>query len=435
MARTVEQVYRSFLRPYQRRFVEDTSRRIIVLKSRRIGMSAAAILKSLLICLATPYHDVYLCSTSFTNAKELLTRLRKWSDIFEKSGYKLPIAENKKTELVFKNGSRIIPMPALKVRSRGGTVILDEFAFYQWDREVWSAVSKAALTDASMQIIIISTPFGESGEFWRIWNDPDNEYGDWSRHQIDIFKAVEQGFSPVESPEEIKRQNPRDVWLQEFCCEFLSDDDQYFPFDLIRRSQYSPVDMPDDVGDLFAGIDWASERDASVLAPLSRHGDVRWVLPMRYLKEAGVSLGYTEQGDKAMDVLEDDSYWRVFTDGVGEGKGPSQRLRKKFGRAIHLVKSASEWGDIKALNSDMKVAMQDGKFRIPNDRRVRAAWSAIQKKVTTTRKPRFVAQRGKFGHADEHTAGLLAYAASRTPKTKPARAAGKMPTRQKQKGW
>lgn len=414
---SVEGVFRRFLRPYQRRFIQDRSKRIICLKSRRIGMSEAVVVMSILLALSERYHDVYLCSTNYGNAKELLRRCGRWLEAFEAAGLNLGVVQNSKTTIEFSNGSRIIPMPLLAVRSRTGTVILDEYAFALHDREAWAGISPVALTNPNMRIILISTPFGASGMFWEIWTDPSGEHGDWSRHHIDIYQAATEGF-PV-NPEELRTQYSSDVWAQEFLCQFLSDINQYFPHDLIRRCAYDVEELPGSTlpsGELFAGIDLASVQDASVFGPAIESGEDFWLRPPTIIKPAGNAMDYTEQFQRALDLLRSDPYSGVSVDATGEGAQFGQDLRREFGwRAINEV-GGGEWKNVYELVPQMRLAMERGKLHIPRDPRLMRAFAKIQRTQTTQSNIKYTAQKDAEGHADEFSAALLAYHAAQQSK-------------------
>lgn len=405
-------VFRRYLRPYQRRWVEDRARRKICLKSRRIGMSEAVVLEALLLALDTPWHDVYLCSTNFTNAKELLRRLGRWLDAFAAARVNIPVRELTKEYVEFQNGSRIIPLSALAVRSRTGTIILDELAFYQRDREVWAAVAPAADTDPNLRLILISTPFGASGVFWEIWTDATGEHGEWSRHLIDVHQAAAEGF-PVD-PEELRAKYPEDIWLQEFCCQFLSDINQYFPHDLIRRALWSePSELPTDAL-LYGGLDLASARDASILADglKAREGDDFVISQAHVLKAAGQAMDYAPQFDEAVSLLEQHSYSGVAVDATGEGAQLGQDLRRRFGRRMITEVKGGDWAKVYERIPDMRLAMERGHLRIPNTPAMRSAFAKVSKAVTSNNRVTFEAVRDASGHADEFFASLLAFHAA-----------------------
>jgi phage FluMu gp28-like protein len=429
-------ILRGYLRPYQRRVINDDSRRMIILKARQIGISTCLVIIAILTALSRSRHDVYLCSTSLDNAKDLLRRCKSWLRKFELAGLRLPTKKQSATVVEFWNGSRIIAKPALSIRSRSGTIILDEFAIQQHDREIWKGVAPAIEARPDLRVIVCSTPFGASGVFHRIYTDPDGIYADWSRHEIDIYQAAEEGF-PGDPAEMEKRYTP-DEWRQEFCCEFLSDVDQYFSYDLIRRSQYAPEDLPDE-GKHFAGIDLASRAHKSALADLLDTSSAYWLERVHTLKEAGTEKDYSDQFDEATELLQARVFNGVAVDATGEGAEFGQNLRRLYGRRlVHEVKGG-QWSDVFEHVPKLHLAMENNTFRIPNDRDIRSAFSKISKKHTTGKKVSFKAAEDGSGHADEFFASLLAYyAAEQTKKgtpNGPIRKVGNMPSRRTSKGW
>lgn len=416
----VSEVFRRYLRPYQRRWVEDRARRKICLKSRRIGMSEAVVLEALLLALDTPWHDVYLCSTNFTNAKELLRRLGRWLDAFAAARVHIPIRELTKEYVEFQNGSRIIPLSALAVRSRTGTIILDELAFYQRDREVWAAVAPAADTDPNLRLILVSTPFGASGVFWEIWTDATGEHGEWSRHLIDVHQAAAEGF-PVD-PAELRAKYPEDIWLQEFCCQFLSDINQYFPHDLIRRALWSePSELPTNAL-LYGGLDLASARDGSVLADglKEQQGPAFAIARAHTIKQAGKAMDYAPQFDAATQLLEAQAYAGVAVDATGEGAQLAQDLRRRFGAGLITEIKGGAWAEVHEQIPRMRLAMERGHLLIPNTLAMRTAFAKVSKRLTTTGQVTYEAVRDADGHADEFFASLLAYHAAHTTRHLPS---------------
>jgi phage FluMu gp28-like protein len=264
-----------------------------------------------------------------------------------------------------------------------------------------------------MRVIVVSTPFGASGVFWELWEDPDDQHGEWSRHKIDVYQAAEEGF-PVD-PEELEQKYPRDIFRQEFCCEFLSDIHQYFGYDLIRRAQYSPCDLDGattPAGAKYAGIDVASQQDASILADATDDGDTFWIDEAHTLKAAGTSRDYRPQFEDARELLAADSYEAVGVDATGEGAQLGQDLHREFGRPIKLVKG-SGWKEARGRIPDLRLAMEDGEFKIPNDPKIRHAFAKIQRTETTDR-VKFEAERDAEGHADEFFAALLAWDAAQS---------------------
>lgn len=407
---TVERILRAYLRPYQRRFLEDGARRLIVLKARQIGFSTCLVLLALLTALSTRRHDVYLCSTSLRNAKELLRRVQKWIEVFQRAGLYLGVKRQTATIVEFGNGSRIQALPAKAVRSRSGTIILDEFGAYQHDREVWADVYPATESNPNLRIIIVSTPFGASGVFYDIWSNPDGIYDDWSRHQIDIYQAADEGF-PVD-PAEMETRYPSDIWRQEFCCQFLSDVDQYFSYELIRRSQYDPDELPDD-GIQYGGVDLASEKAASVLAGLLDDSTQQWINLVETIKAAGQSRDYKDQISDIEAILDVHPFARVGVDATGEGKDLFQRLRSKYSSGAVKGISGGQWKTVYEDIPRMRLAMERDQLWLPNDAGIRNAFAKVEAKRTTNRRTTYSAREDGEGHADEFFASLLAFHVAR----------------------
>jgi len=436
MNAAIRKILGQFLRPYQHRFLSDPSRFIIVLKSRQIGLSECIVLLAILTARDTAHHDVYLCSTSLDNAKELIRRAKRWIAVLRRAGLHIPLERELVASIEFTNGSRIIAKAAKSVRSRSGTIILDEFAVYQHDRDVWRAVSPAAESNPNLRVLLVSTPFGASGVFWEIWSNQEGIYDAWSRHKIDIYQAAKEGF-PVD-PAEMQRRYAADVWRQEFCCEFLSDINQYFSYDLIRRSQYSPGEVPDD-GALFGGIDLASKNDGSVLSAVRDNESLQWVDFYETIKPVGESMEYREQLKVAKKHLSDAPFGRVGVDAVGEGTDFAQRLQRVYGRKLIRAIDSGAWKEIHATIPSLKHAMETGKFKIPNDPRMRSSFAKIQKTTTSNRNARYTATSDADGHADEFFASLLAWSMAEQARhdnrrREPPAKVGSLPTRSSSMG-
>lgn len=402
ICRERQQALATWLRPYQRRVIEDTARRIIVLKARQIGISETAAIRAVREASDQRYHDVYLTSLSYREAKELLRKAAKWVRILARRNPAYSLCDITATKIELPNGSRIIALPAKAVRSRSGTTILDEFALQQHDRRLWSDIAPAAETNPNFRLIVISTPFGRSGVFWEIWTDPRNEYGEWSRHKIDVFDAVDEGF-PVD-PEKLRRQYPPDVWRQEFLCEFGSDEDQYFPHHLLRSSQ---VPQTPEVVDLrSAGIDLAAEQHASVLVPAMERDDLRYVGAPWSVKPAGESMRLTEQYEDIVEELNATPYDGIAVDGTGVGAQIAQDLVADF-RGVQVWKG-HHWKKVAPKIQQIRRDLEDSKLFLADDADLLRAYARVRKRERSDRSWRFEAEEDAHGHADEFFASVMA---------------------------
>lgn len=406
----------NFWRDYQWKFIEDESPFIVYVKSRRIGISEAAIYKAIKKCLSRPYHMVYMSSFALREAKELIRRTEMWVNMIIPSCTGKSLGTKcKKTMVEFPNGSRIEALPADKIRSRGGTIILDEFAFYQNAKDTLSAIMPATLTNDDLQVIVISTPLGDKGEFYDIVQGAKHDEGPyrrWNLHETDIYKAVNMGFNV--DIEDIKKDYLPEIFAQEFECAFTSDVDQYFSNDLLRNCLYDEI--PDDdlrQALLFGGLDLAESVDASAMSTIIQDDDQKWVKEPTFIKEPGVRRDFSDQEKDVFEILDRDPYHLVSVDAAGNGSATAQVLKKKYGSTIRKVDSG-KWRKVYDRIPYMKEEMEKKTLLLPQSRELLRDFRSIQKKTLSNRKATYEAKRTADGHADSFYSTLLAYDAYRS---------------------
>lgn len=407
---TLDEKMKNYWRPYQKRFLIDDSNRIIVLKARQIGFSEVAIVKGIKECITNKHRDVYLASTSLRDAKELIRRSKKWVQFLARRAPSLNKASYKKESVEFPNGSRIMAVPAHAVRGKSGTIILDEVAFLQNCEELWSDIAPAAESNPDLKLILISTPFGKRGIFHKIWKNVGNQFGNWSKHRVDVYKAAKEGF-PVD-PSDLKSRYPSDVFAQEFGCEFTTELSQYFSHALLLDSTWEG-DL-EEVGSLYGGADWASTGDASVFTPLLKAGadePKRFIKSPHIIKPAGQSMKYSEQFETLCSILDSQPVAALATDGAGEGIQISQDIENEYPNVT--IWKGTDWRDsAPQMVMDIKKDMENGDLLIANDRDLIQAFARIERLERSNKSVKFAAKRGKDGHADAFFAAVLAYAAS-----------------------
>ena len=97
-------------------------------------------------------------------------------------GAPVPLVGDAITRMEFANGSRIISVPGKESTIRGfqgvDRLIIDEAARVPDD--LYASVSPMTAISGGQQILL-STPFGQRGFFWREWHD---ETGSWVRFRV-----------------------------------------------------------------------------------------------------------------------------------------------------------------------------------------------------------------------------------------------------------
>ena len=274
------------LLPYQRRWVEDDSLLKIAVKARQIGYSFAATLRAVFKCLERKTTWIFLSK----GERQSRLLMEKVQDHVRTCGIVAQTQESnffegtslKQLEVRFPNGSVIYGLPANPDTARGysGYVTLDEFAFHADAAKIYAALFPTITRGYGLEVI--STPNGTQGKFYelakvaglvdeglaardsssalsfprkrestldpRLRGDdshsrasgdlPDTRHpapGTWSAHCCDIYDAVRAG---LKIDINLLRSGCEDAsaWQQEFCCQFVSTAENFFPPDLLTAS-------------------------------------------------------------------------------------------------------------------------------------------------------------------------------------------------------
>ena len=296
----------SYLLPYQRKWLADASQRVIILKSRQIGATWVGIALRALLEALEWRHDVYVMSYRLDSAKEILTDISVWCDIFTAAD--APInAEVTATRITLPNGSRIIALPASPeaVRGKRGSVYVDEAAVLPHDEALWQAVSPVIASNSRYRITLVSTPLGARGLFHRVWTEGGDR---WSRHRVDIYDAVADGLDrDVESL--LADSTAPEV---EFLCSF-DVGGTYLSLDRLLSLQLEDLDNKLPPHGLFIGIDLGKVADFTAIVLLRVFDDAARppeVLETRLVK----SMDYHAQRQLITSLITDLDPRRVVLD-------------------------------------------------------------------------------------------------------------------------
>jgi hypothetical protein len=266
------------LLPYQRRWIEDDAKLKIVVKARQIGYSFAATLRAVLRCLERKTTWIFLSK----GERQSRLLMEKVQEHIRSCGLVAQAREStffegtliKQLETRFPNGSVIYGLPANPDTARGysGNVTLDEFAFHADADKIYAALYPTITRGYGLEVI--STPNGRQGKFYELAKaagltepglatrdsglgihsslghesrvpSPEPRTPRWSAHSCDIYEAVKQG---LRIDLQLLRAGCEDesAWQQEFCCQFVSTAENFFPPDLLAAclSAEASTDTP-----------------------------------------------------------------------------------------------------------------------------------------------------------------------------------------------
>jgi hypothetical protein len=139
------------------------------------------------------------------------------------------------------NGSRIISLPGDGDSVRGFSApsmcILDEAAYISDD--LYSAI-RPMLSVSDGRLILLSTPHGKRGAFYRAWTDPGEE---WERIRV---TAAECPRIPEAFLENERQTLGPQVFAQEFMAEFVDNEMSVFSSESIEAAidpELPPLDI------------------------------------------------------------------------------------------------------------------------------------------------------------------------------------------------
>jgi hypothetical protein len=219
--------------PYQAAFLANYHKpRRIVLKARQIGFSQVFALEALYAAITEPESTSLLVSRS----QDLAVNLLRYCYLTFNNLREAPeLVKANESEMGFANGSRIKSIPANRSTGRGFTanrVYLDEFAYAEYDTDIYQSVSPAVSQGGFL--VIGSTPNGVGNLFHELYLSGDG----FARQCVPWFECpaywtdAERALGvPKEQSLWFLKERPKytgQQWASEFDCDFVGSGDAVF---------------------------------------------------------------------------------------------------------------------------------------------------------------------------------------------------------------
>jgi phage FluMu gp28-like protein len=421
--------------PYQRRWLADDSKVKVWEKSRRIGATYVQSYEDVRDVLSKKI-DVWFSSADESAAREYIIYCEKWTRLFHAAAQYLGeiVIDSEKNikgfVIEFSNGKRISALSSSpkRFRSKGGKVVLDEFAWHEDQDGMWSAARPVITWGFPLRIL--STHNGKSCRFFRFVDAIKKGKLKWALHTTTIQTAVEEGLvdkikSRGESSFAPATQQERDIWLQEqhdscfdentwqqeYCCVPVDEATAFLTYDLITRCEREDLLWavvaglePAPTGDLYVGMDIARKKHLSVIWGIERLGHVLFTRIYKVLEKMPFRL----QREALFEVLSHPTMRRACIDATGIGMQLAEEAQEKFGR--YRVEPVTFTGPVKEdLASTMLPYFEDINIYIPGDILIREDLHSVRKIVTASGNMRFdVGKTDEGAHADRFWALALA---------------------------
>ncbi len=224
---------------WQQSVISSTGKRDLLNYSRQAGKSTTAAVLGLHEALYRPGSLTILVSPSQRQSSELFRKVIELREKLSSGGGDL--TEDNKLSMTVKGGGRVLSLPGSEATIRGfsgATLIVEDEASRVPD-ELYMAI-RPMLAVRRGRLILMSTPFGKRGHFWREWSEGVN----WQRVEVSATRVPRISSTFLEE----ERRAMGDWWFsQEYLCEFRESTDSVFSHDAVMGA------LSDDVLPLFGG--------------------------------------------------------------------------------------------------------------------------------------------------------------------------------------
>jgi phage FluMu gp28-like protein len=448
-SKDIQHSNKTYFLPYQIDWLNDNSQIKVWEKSRRIGATYTQAYEDVRDAVLGKVPAVWFSSADESAAKEYIIYCAQWAKIFDKGARDLgeQVLDDDKSiktfTIEFSNGRRINALSSnpKAFRSKGGKVILDEFAHHNDQLALWKA-AKPVIT-WGYPLRILSTHNGKQSLFFKFVESIKTGKLNWSLHTTTIFDAVNQGLvdkifgrkTTIEERNKWLQEQQEDcfdnnTWLEEYCCVPIDEATSFLTYEQIFAIErddilYSPVishsnDLSSiqsvipaqagipSTGDIFIGVDIGRKKDLTVIWVLEKQNNFLFT---RYVEELQ-NTPFKKQKEILFYYLSLPAFRRACIDATGLGMQLAEEAQDKFGK--YRIEPITFTGRVKEeMAYNLLRLVEDRMVFIPADRNIREDLHSVRKITTASNNIRFDVQKTEVsGHADRFWALALAcYAA------------------------
>jgi len=417
--------------PYQQRWLNDNGKVKIWEKSRRIGATYVQSYEDVRDCVSKRVPSVWFSSADESAAREYITYCEQWTKLFHMAAKPLGniVVDSEKDikafVIEFANGTKIHALSSNPkgFRSKGGKVVLDEFAHHDSQDELWKAARPCVTWGFPLRIL--STHNGKNCRYYKFIEQTQKGKLKWSLHTTPIQLAVAEGLvdkiygkNTTEDEKQAwideQRENCFDeyTWLQEYCCEAIDETSAFLTYELINTCELEDLyrDLSEVSGDLFVGMDIGRKKDLSVIWILEMLGNVKYTRLIKEMERTPFHI----QDEVLSNILKHRNLRRCCIDSTGLGMQLAETAQKKFGQ--YRVEAITFTNKVKEeLAYNLRTNFEDKTVYIPSEHDIREDLHSVRKITTTAGNIRFdVEKSDASGHADRFWALALALYAAGT---------------------
>ena len=263
--------------PYQRRFLDSVSNRIVIRWPRQSGKTLSLAAYAIWFAVSHASTTTLIVAPSRRQSMILNDVIQGLIDGAPRRIRAAFLRRRLRTMTYLRNGSKIVALPNSENLLRGYTahlIILDEAAFFQNDESIFQHVLTPMLATTGGRMVVSSTPWGKNTQFYRISNDPA-----WETHHATWRDAVDAGLYRPEFLEEVERTRETLplTYRMEYEAEFAEEADTWLTQDLLAKACSYELDFESfdakNNGDFYVGVDLAERVDYTAIAVVRREGN------------------------------------------------------------------------------------------------------------------------------------------------------------------
>jgi len=365
----------------------------IIVKGRQVGCSSALAWEALAIAILYSGRTILFVSASERQATELLEYVKR---AFYNNDFGIRLTEETKTSMKFSNGSRILSLPNnpnTVMGFRADDVYVDEFAFYERDREMIDAILPSVSHGG--RLTIWSRPAGKSGRFYSLIDEAKRGLNDFVLFEFPYTVVEDETYRT--SVLSIRKTMDDASFGSTYMCEFVDDKISFFPYELINKVVNPDLKQTLNIAmELEMGIDFGKKVDSTVITFVELRDGRR--LTRTIIEYLGMT--YTEQLRQIGLLIDEWNPTHVKIDATGIGERLHEELREKYGGIIVPYIFTTQLKQM--LITDLKIAMEDKKIEIPKNEKLITQLHALEKIVNA----RTISFRHQAGKHDDYVWSL-----------------------------
>lgn len=439
----------SLLLPYQKRWVEDTSRLKLAVKSRQIGWTWATAYGLIRRkALKTAQLDAWISSRDEIQARLFLEDCKSFAGILDAGaqdfGERVIDAKGSSAYVLqMGNGLRINSMssnPDAQAGKRGDRV-LDEFALHPDPRKLYSIAYPGITWGGNFEIF--STPRGSDSFFQKLIDEiKGGNPKKFSFHKITLEDALNQGFLAKlqkKLPLGDERQAmdeaayfdfiksgcaDEETFNQEYMCIPSNDATAFISYEMLDGNRvYGNIERETGTVDgkpsaivtwinvapgievssvpLYLGVDYARHEDLTVMWLAADIAGILVPVELKTMK----NVPFKRQREAIDRYMAMKSLRRCCFDMTGIGEETAEAMRSKYGYRFEPIRFTAESKESMAY--PVRHDLEDKTMKVPDMPLVDADFRKIRKEDSAGGHVRFVAERDTKGHADIFWAAAL----------------------------